>query len=568
MAVVHALEMVRRLGSGAGRTLKGLLPDRDASPFEATRPPELRGQPIRFGPVRILSAEPPVFLSGTSYDEFLGFAPTFAQRYGNRPAGFIIFPTWSIETPERAKRIGEVVRAHTRRFDRHRIRYICNTQGEAALLRENGLPALFLNHKFTVSDRIFRPLGSARPEFDAVYNARFVAVKRHELAAAIDRVAYVAYAEPQESLRAEFQRRWRETALRSPGHALLNRIEDGLPVSFSHEEVNQALNRAATGLILSEVEGASYAAMEYMLAGLPVVSTPSRGGRDVFFDPDYCAVVDPDPRSVREAVAALRARQIPREHIRQRTLQRIEPGRRRFLDLIDELLEELGAPRRFAGGGWPFGAISGIPWDGFKHHLARFERERGLLLERELGLAEGALAEVQMTADELRAVIAAIRARPGGSLLVFGCGHDSPLWETLNAGGETAFVEDNPEWAAMARARLRSATVHPVRYATRRDEWQALLKRPAALAMALPEEIRGRRWDTILVDGPAGYDDAQPGRMQSIYEASRLVAPGGTVFVHDAERPVETAYAARYLRGGRPLPEVRGRAVLRGYHGF
>ena len=35
--------------------------------------------------------------------------------------------------------------------------------------------------------------------------------------------------------------------------------------------------------------------------------------------------------------------------------------------------------------------------------------------------------------------------------------------------------------------------------------------------------------------------------MKAIYMASRLVAPGGCVFVHDCERLPERTYAARYL---------------------
>ncbi len=69
---------------------------------------------------------------------------------------------------------------------------------------------------------------------------------------------------------------------------------------------------AGSASILSAEEGSSYASMEYLLAGLGVVSTHSTGGRDVYFDPDYCITCDPTPEAVRDAVAELRARNIPR----------------------------------------------------------------------------------------------------------------------------------------------------------------------------------------------------------------------------------------------------------------
>ena len=119
---------------------------------------------------------------------------------------------------------------------------------------------------------------------------------------------------------AESRKEQRELFLRlmaeHPNHVLLNPTDEALPVRLPAKEVNAALNRAAVGLCLSRMEGANYASLEYMLAGLPVVSTPSIGGREMYFDPEFCIVCDPDPVAVREAVESLRSRHIPREYVR------------------------------------------------------------------------------------------------------------------------------------------------------------------------------------------------------------------------------------------------------------
>jgi uncharacterized protein (TIGR01627 family) len=517
------------------------------------------------GPVRLLSAAPPAFLSGTPFKEFLGIAPAFALRYGNVKAGFMIYPTWSWELPGVPEAIKRQYDAHSERYPEHRFRFVCNTLEEVRLLQELGLPAIFLNKNFIVSDQVFRPIQDAKLEFDAVYNARFVPEKRLELAAEVPRVAYLTYVEGEARRQEQFRRLHAAALARNPHHVVLNDLVDGLPVRMSHEQVNAALGRAAVGLILSEVEGSNYASIEYLLAGLPVVSTPSKGGRDVFFDPEYCIVCDPNPAAVRDAVDTLRARNIPREHVRARTLAKIQPERARFLALIDDLTEELGGERRHSDGIWPFGAISGAPWRLFASHLDELAASLRAELANEFGLGPDALTGVQLEAEELHPILEAIRQRPGCSLLVFGCGNDSHFWEQANRGGTTAFLEDNPRWAATARARLATATVHSVRYDTRLPEWQSLLDRPSQLAMDLPVEIGSRGWDVILVDGPAGHDDAQPGRMKSIYAAAQLVAPGGRVFVHDCERPAEQAFASRYLGDDRLFIEAKGRAVLRGY---
>ena len=112
-----------------------------------------------------------------------------------------------------------------------------------------------------------------------------------------------------------------------------------------------------------------YSAVEYLLAGLPVVSTPSLGGRDVFFDPDYCRIVPPDPAKVREAAAELQARRIPRDYIRSRTLERVEPERQRFLALVNETVVRKGGSPLF-GEVWPFRDRSKlITWRNLEDHF-------------------------------------------------------------------------------------------------------------------------------------------------------------------------------------------------------
>lgn len=104
-----------------------------------------------------------------------------------------------------------------------------------------------------------------------------------------------------------------------------------------------------------------YASTEYLLAGLPVVSTPSRGGRNIYYDDEYCLTVPPDPRSVADAVYALKAKRISREYIRRKTLQRIEKDRSRFLTLLNSILSVEGSDDRFVMP-WPFKEMLLMDW--------------------------------------------------------------------------------------------------------------------------------------------------------------------------------------------------------------
>ena len=543
--------------------------------------PPVDETPFEFGSAAILSFDPPIFYCGIAFGESIGIAPAFGKLYGSLPAGFIIYPTWTIDEECRARRVIEAAKAHQEEYPAHHLVFLCNTAGERDRLLNGELEAHLLNKNFTVSDRIFRPLPNAQVEFDAVYNARFDPWKRHELAGKIPRVAYISYATRFTGKLRDQRAAIVDTLARHSGHALLNPVKDGLPVSLPLEEVNQGLNRAAVGLCLSNVEGSNYASMEYMLAGLPIVSTPSIGGREVYFDHEFCTICEPKLSSVRDAVQKLAERNIPREYIRDRTLAKIEPERQRFLALIDNLSERLGGKRRYQDGAWPFGEKSSlVTWKKYREHLNIFEKGRGATVQGDnepLSHAdiESLLSKtqgVQMQPAEVLPIVRAIRSRPGCSLLVFGCGNNSRLWEDVNNSGTTAFIEDDPACAENIQTQLKDARVYRSEFGTRLSEWVSLLNAGDNLKLDLPEEVTSRLWDVIVVDGPAGYADHEkytgreaPGRMKSIYMASRMVAPGGAVFVHDCDRLVEQQYANRYLGSHRIFVSVKGRALLQGY---
>ncbi|MBV9309509.1 MAG: glycosyltransferase [Solirubrobacterales bacterium] len=357
---------------------------------------------------------------------------------------------------------------------------------------------------------------------------------------------------------------------------MLNELRDGLPIKLTPAEVNTALTQAQVGLCLSRVEGARYATMEYLLAGLPVVSTPSFGGREVWLDADYSIVCDADPEAVADAVTRLACRDIPREEVRARTLERAEPARQEFLVVLEELRNRLdGAPS--GSSSWPPDGLHEPPaWDELETHLDRLDESRtwesrsAVTTDAMVAPLLQAAGNVQLTSGEIRPIAQAIHARQGCALLVFGCGNDSVLWEELNATGTTVFLEDDEEWVARIRKRLRRSTVHQITYTTSLSDWRSVLEHPPPLR--LPADVASGRYDVILVDGPAGDPNHRlrtgveaPGRMQSIATAAQLVAEGGVVFVHDCDRDVEAAFATRCLGDHRLFVETEGRALLRGY---
>ena len=171
---------------------------------------------------------------------------------------------------------------------------------------------------------------------------------------------------------------------------------------------------------------------------------------------------------------------------------------------------------------------------------------------------------IQLKPIELMKISRAVSEFGSCRLLVFGLGHDSPLWNRINHGGRTVFLEDHEPWYKQICSSNPDMEAYLVSYPNNITQWEELLEQPELLAMDLPPEVSRASWDVILVDGPRGfkYSPEIPGRMSSIYEASRLVGPNGYVFVHDAQRTIENAYAGHYLGRQHLQEKIYGRALL------
>jgi glucuronoxylan 4-O-methyltransferase len=157
------------------------------------------------------------------------------------------------------------------------------------------------------------------------------------------------------------------------------------------------------------------------------------------------------------------------------------------------------------------------------------------------------LNRIWLLPSELQVIAREVLRRAPCRMLVFGAGNDSVFWSALNVGGETVILEDNAEWVRRVAATAPTLDLRFVSYTSRRAEWRRMLGTYADRAMALPGDVRTCAWDVILVDGPRGSDDQSPGRMQSITAAAALIAEGGSILVHDCNRPVERAYCDYYL---------------------
>ncbi len=296
---------------------------------------------MRGGNGLVLSAEPLVLyvfdwvLSGRPG----ALLPVF-HRDRHRPVTLLVELSWAHDDEWHMDKLTRWKARHTRRHRRHRMIFLANSEAEHRMMTARGLGSAWVSHNAFASPETFRPLPGCPKRFDAVYDARVCPFKRHELAAAIESLALVTarvdeYHDPAyvRSVKEVLPRaRWCNDPL-APDYR-----------SLAGAEINEAINGARVGLCLSAVEGAMFASIQYLLAGLPVVSTTSRGGRDAFFDPDYVRIVADDPAAVAEGVREMASCPVPPGEIRRRTLERIEPHKARLFELLDAICETEGTP--------------------------------------------------------------------------------------------------------------------------------------------------------------------------------------------------------------------------------
>ena len=111
-------------------------------------------------------------------------------------------------------------------------------------------------------------------------------------------------------------------------------------------ELAKKLNQAYAGLCLSAEEGAMYASVEYLLCGIPVVSTPSKGGRDEFFNNENSIIVPPEADAVAQAVQRWKASPPNPEKIREQTLKQLNAIRRSLCTYVAKLIENEGGGKK------------------------------------------------------------------------------------------------------------------------------------------------------------------------------------------------------------------------------
>ncbi|MCJ2067352.1 glycosyltransferase [Methylobacterium sp. J-030] len=283
-----------------------------------------------------LNLDPPILYCQPRPRPF-GVAHHFAARFPDRGFVFLVPITMSLERKLNALTLAAQHRRFRKTHTGARLVILANTRDEEELLRRLGVDVQYAPQNMFVDEGMYHPIPERARRFDAIYNAQLAPFKRHELARTLPSCAYVTKMFTTWSPQLKRQHLRKFVRGLPYNHVILNDVTSDDIVPMDHVQVNEAMASAHVGLCLSGLEGAMYASVEYLLAGLPVVSTRSRGGRDVFFHPDTTLIVDDNPRAVQDGVAAMKARELPADYVRATTLRLIAEERAPFNGFIDGL---------------------------------------------------------------------------------------------------------------------------------------------------------------------------------------------------------------------------------------
>ena len=207
---------------------------------------------------------------------------------------------------------------------------------------------LFCNHNAFLNENKFKILGNLPRFYDLVIDSAFHEYKNTEKAKKVGNVLHIGY----------FKRPKKHfDDIVIPSYGKLVNFVDGEYKLMNKIQINTFYNQSRVGGIFSECEGACLASSQYLLAGLPVISIKSKGGRDIWYNEYNSVICDNDEDSIYNAhqlaLQKLESGEFNREKIRELHLNQMDEHRNTLIEYIKQnvLSEEIDISlikRRFA----------------------------------------------------------------------------------------------------------------------------------------------------------------------------------------------------------------------------
>jgi len=255
---------------------------------------------------------------------------------------------WSIRPEHKLEQFTTAWHKYAKKYPWLIVTVLANEIEELELLRARGIRSELCNQNGLLDERCYN-IRPVKKRYNAVSNSRMAPYKRLELLRDVENCALLTYfLDPSDH---DYEKRILPHAGGAQAacpHLICPQYSNGKWSWFDNSQICEVLSASRCGVILSEEEGACFAAVEYLLCGLPVVTTPSIGGRSAMFHSDYVIQADPTPESVAEAVRKAALLPITAQEIRERTIANMKEERKKYCAVLNAIAREEGIERDFS----------------------------------------------------------------------------------------------------------------------------------------------------------------------------------------------------------------------------
>jgi hypothetical protein len=216
----------------------------------------------------------------------------------------------------------------------YNIVILANSRKEETFFKQKNIPnVLFCNHNAFINENKFYIINkNSLRQYDMVIDSAFHEYKNVKMSRGIKNILHIGYLKKDEI---------NEKYI--PDFGVLPNFNNKNYKRLNKNEINDYYNQSLVGGIFSECEGACFASSQYLLAGLPVISINSVGGRDIWYNKDnsiICENLTEDSicEALEIAKQKLQTGEFNREKIRNIHLKQMDEHRNTIINYIQDFL--------------------------------------------------------------------------------------------------------------------------------------------------------------------------------------------------------------------------------------
>ena len=205
---------------------------------------------------------------------------------------------------------------------------------------------LFCNHNAFLNEYVFKIIENETKRHDLIIDSAFHEYKNVEKANRIKETLHIGY------FKSDMM-----TQVVIPTYGKLANFANGNYKRLNKPQINAHYNESRVAGMFSTCEGACFASSQYLLAGLPVISTISEGGRDIWFNEFNSIMCENDEDSIynahQMALKKLESGDFNARQIRELHLQQMDEHRNRLIEYmqcnaLDDTLDIDAIKKKFA----------------------------------------------------------------------------------------------------------------------------------------------------------------------------------------------------------------------------